>query len=58
MAEIFCSESKLNILCFKNIINIFRLTFNILIRFYFVQFVVPNKFREWLFLNPLENEFG
>lgn len=47
----FVSESKLQYFMFqKNIINIFRLTFNILIRF-FVQFVVPNKFREWLFLN-------
>ena len=47
----FISESKLQYFMFKkNIINIFRLTFNILIRF-FVQFVVPNKFREWLFLN-------
>ena len=47
----FVSESKLQYFMFqKNIINIFRLSFNILIRF-FVQFVVPNKFREWLFLN-------
>lgn len=47
----FVSESKLQYFMFqKNIINIFRLTFNILIRF-FVQFVVPNKFRKWLFLN-------
>ncbi len=47
----FVSESKLQFFMFqKNIINIFRLSFNILIRF-FVQFVVPNKFREWLFLN-------
>tara|TARA_B100001564_G_scaffold202994_1_gene170756 strand:+ start:3972 stop:4799 length:828 start_codon:yes stop_codon:yes gene_type:complete len=47
----FVSESKLQYYMFqKNIINIFRLTFNIKIRF-FVQFVIPNKFREWLFLN-------
>jgi len=47
----FVSESKLQYYMFqKNIINIFMLIFNIVIRF-FVQFVVPNKFREWLFLN-------
>ena len=49
--QYFVSESKLQYFMFqKNIINIFRLTFNILIRF-FVQLVAPNKFREWLFLN-------
>lgn len=49
--QYFISESKLQYFMFqKNIINIFRLIFNIKIRF-FVQFVVPNKFREWLFLN-------
>tara|TARA_B100000902_G_scaffold399897_1_gene473440 strand:+ start:5702 stop:6532 length:831 start_codon:yes stop_codon:yes gene_type:complete len=52
----FISEAKLQYFMFKNnIIGIGRLYFNILIRL-FIQVLIPNKLRAWIFINFFRNK--